>query len=320
MLKVLTSHHKGTKRLALTEAIHSKSLTWIDALNPTPEELIKISKSFEINKHDLDDVMDPQERSRVEDDGTYKLIILRAPTRTSGSMETTPIGIFIKKNNILTIHKKRVNSILEIHNYPDLLDHGVQYFVFKLIDKMVSNYFRLVEKIDSEIDDLEEKVFEHGSKKTAMHIFRIKKTLTFFQRSLLSNRETVSQIIKQNVLHLANKEVINFEDTLNDIHQLIDMTNTHKEILSGALEIHMSTISNQMNDAVKKMTVIGSFVLIPTLIASIYGMNFGQVMDAGAGPWSMPELAWMYGYPFALALMALSCIALYIFAKKHNWL
>jgi len=318
MLKVLTSHKNGTKRLSLPDAVHSTSLTWIDAVDPTNDELQKISKLFEISESDLEDVIDPEERSRVEDDGSYKLIILRAPVSISSSVETTPLGIFITKNNILTIHRKRINSIVEIHNYPDILEHGIQYFVFKLVDKLTSNYFKLIEKIDSEIDEVEKKVFEHGSKKNAIHIFQLKKTLTFFQRSLLSNRETVSQIVKQNVLHLNNKDVLNFEDISNDINQLIDMVNTHKEILTGALEIHASTISNQMNDVIKKLTVVASFAMIPTLIASIYGMNFGG--PTGQSTWNMPELAWAYGYPFALGLMVVSCIALFWWFKKNRWL
>jgi len=135
---------------------------------------------------------------------------------------------------------------------------------------------------------------------------------------LLSNRETVSQIVKQNVLHLNNKDVLNFEDISNDINQLIDMVNTHKEILTGALEIHASTISNQMNDVIKKLTVVASFAMIPTLIASIYGMNFGG--PTGQSTWNMPELAWAYGYPFALGLMVVSCIALFWWFKKNRWL
>ncbi len=319
MLKVLTSHKGKTHRLSLSAAIHSKTLTWIDVTNPTAEELKQISKLFQISEKDMADALDPEERSRVEENNKYKLIILRTPSKISQEIETTPVGIFIMRNNVLTIHKKTIQSLVEIHNYPEILAHGNQYFITRLIDKMTSTYFKLIQKIDGEIDALEERVFEHGGKKTAMHIFQLKKTLTFFKRSLLSNRETISQVIKMNVLHLDTKERMNFEDIANDINQLIDMTNTHKEILTGALEIHASTISNQLNDAVKKMTVIGSFVLLPTLIASIYGMNFGQPVT-GNSMYNMPELSWMYGYPFALGIMLLSCIALYLFFKKKKWL
>ncbi|MBT3941088.1 magnesium/cobalt transporter CorA [Candidatus Woesearchaeota archaeon] len=319
MLKVLTSHKGRTKRLAISEAVHSKTLAWIDADAPTAAELAQLSKLFGISTGDLDDIMDPQERSRVEDDKTYKLIILRSAFKRGHEIGTTPVGIIVTRNNILTIHKKRIAAIHELHNNHEILHHGVQYFVFHLIDKMMSNYFKMVEKIDGEIDDVEAKVFEHGGKSTAMHIFRLKKTLTFFQRSLLANRETMSQLIKMNVLHLTNKDLINFEDILHDISQLIDMTNTHKEILTGALEIHASTISNQMNDIIKKLTVLASFVLIPTMIASIYGMNFGQPVT-GTSVWNMPELSWAYGYPFALGTMLISCVLLFTWFKRKKWL
>jgi magnesium transporter len=320
MLKVLTSHKGKTHRLSLAEAIHSKTLAWIDINTPSEEEINKISKLFKINKSDLEDIMDPHERSRMEDNKNYHLIILRTPFKIKSEIKTSPLGIIITRNNILTIHKRQVKSLLDMHNNSEILDHGIQYFIINLINKMLSNYYKLTEQIDNDIEELEEKVFSHGGKSTAQHIFRLKKTLTFFQRSLLANRETISQLIKQNTLHLNQTDMINFGDLTNDINQLIDMTNTHKEILSSALEIHASTISNQMNNVMKRMTIIGSFVLIPTLIASIYGMNFGQVMSENSGSLNMPELAWVYGYPFALGSMIVSCIGLYIYFKKKKWL
>jgi magnesium transporter len=319
MLKVLTSRKGKTHRLSIAEAVHSKTLAWVDVTTPTEEELTKISKLFGISKSDLEDVMDPHERSRVEEDKNYKLIILRTPFKIQHEIKTSPMGIFITRNNILTVHKRKVKSITDVHNNPELLDHGIQRFIAILIDKMMSNYYDLISNVDKEIDQLEERVFNRGGKTAALHIFRLKKTLTFFQRSLMANRETLSQTVKQNILNLNRTEVLSFEDLINDINQLIDMTNTHKEILTGALEIHASTVSNQLNEVVKRMTVIGSFVLIPTMIASIYGMNFGQPIT-GNSIWNMPELSWAYGYPFALAMMFLSCVALYFYFKKKKWL
>ena len=96
----------------------------------------------------------------------------------------------------------------------------------------------------------------------------------------------------------------------SDTTQLIDMVSTYRELLTGALDIYLSSTSNNMNNIMKKLTIITSFTMIPTLIASSYGMNFR----------SIPELSWKFGYPFAILLMALSVILTYLYFKKMEWI
>jgi len=101
----------------------------------------------------------------------------------------------------------------------------------------------------------------------------------------------------------------------NDVTQLIDMEGTYRDILTGTLDIYLSSISNNLNQVMKTLTIVASFVLIPTLISGIYGMNFSK-----ASPYNMPELYWQYGYFFALGLMLFSIIFTYIFFRKKGWL
>ena len=147
------------------------------------------------------------------------------------------------------------------------------------------------------------------------HIFSIKKTLIFFHRALTANREVISSIEKEYVANIDKKNIKRFRALYNDVAQLIDMEGTYREILTGTLDIHLSSTSNNLNQAMKTLTIVASFVLVPTLISGIYGMNF-----VNNSPYNMPELYWQYGYFFALGLMLFSIIAVYIFFKKKKWL
>jgi len=135
-----------------------------------------------------------------------------------------------------------------------------------------------------------------------------------FAPNLTGNREVIAGIEKEYVMHIEKKNVKLFRNIYNDVVQLIDMVSTNREILTGAMDIYLSSISNSMNVIMKTLTIISAFVLIPTLISGVYGMNF-----AGGGL-NMPELTWRYGYVFALLLMLVSVLVLFIWFKKRKWL
>ncbi|MCW4026371.1 MAG: magnesium and cobalt transport protein CorA, partial [Candidatus Bathyarchaeota archaeon] len=139
--------------------------------------------------------------------------------------------------------------------------------------------------------------------------FRIKKTLIYFHKALTANREVVTSIEKQYLKHISKKELKEFRILYNDIVQLIDTCDTQRDVTTGVIDIYLSSVSNLTNDVVKKLTVIASFVLVPTLISGIYGMNFRI----------MPEIPWAYGYPFALGLMVFSVVAMWVYFKKAKW-
>ena len=101
----------------------------------------------------------------------------------------------------------------------------------------------------------------------------------------------------------------------NDVTQLIDTEGTYRDILTGTLDVYLSSVSNNLGQVMKTLTVISAFVLIPTLITGIYGMNFSK-----ASQYNMPELYWQYGYFFALGLMLISMIVAFVFFKRKGWL
>ena len=169
--------------------------------------------------------------------------------------------------------------------------------------------------MDDRIDVIEDKVIEKPDKTTVKSIFTIKKTLIYFHKALTANREVISAIEKEYVANIDKKNIKRFRALYNDVTQLIDTEGTYRDILTGTLDVYLSSVSNNLGQVMKTLTVISAFVLIPTLISGIYGMNFNN-----ASQYNMPELYWQYGYFFALGLMLISMIVAYVFFRKKGWL
>ena len=135
--------------------------------------------------------------------------------------------------------------------------------------------------------------------------------MIYFHKSLVGNRKVIEGIEKQFVKEIKGKNTKKFQYLYNDINQLIDMVDTYRDILTNSLDVHYTALSNDMNIVMKRLTIITSFIMVPALIASIYGMNFVYPPDF--------ELSKRSFY-FALGLMGASIVGIYFFFKKMKWI
>lgn len=312
---MITSVSVSSGKIKRYKKIEHSNHTWIDALNPTPEELNKISKEFGISRYRLDRSLDEQERSRVVnlEDGIY--VAYQAPYFKKDEVITLSFAIFIKKNTILTLRNHKIVSLNQIASLPDtklneLLSKGAWNFLHYILDEVNDNYFAVSEQITSKINELEDNTVDDERAESMESFFSIKKTLIYLHKSLSANRDVLARVDKEEIKELKPETRNKFRDIYVDTIQLMDMINTNREILTTIAEIHASNVSNDLNKVMKKLTVYAALVMVPTLISGIYGMNFRQ----------MPELYWIYGYPFAIGLMLLSVIMLYILFKLKKWI
>lgn len=311
------SHINGKpKKCSSLSDLKGKTPIWVDCLNPSEAELIGLSKDSEIELGDLKESLDEEERPRVLDRKNYSIIIFKAPLVGEDEIETTPISIFISKtkNNVITLRIKEIPSIVKIKDSilskDKFLEKGLIYFVFRLLDSIMDSYFSTLDKMDDRIDKIEDKLLDKPEKSVVEQIFHTKKTLIYFSRGLKANREVLTSIVKEYALQIQKSDIKPFKTLYYDTIQLGDTVSNYRDILTGMLDIYLSSVSNNMNVVMKKITAWGGLILVPTLISGIYGMNFKM----------MPELYWKYGYFFALGLMAVSVTGLLIYFNKKKWL
>ncbi|HII72403.1 TPA: magnesium/cobalt transporter CorA [Candidatus Woesearchaeota archaeon] len=312
MIDILTRSNEKIVKGEL-EDLHTKKIVWVDTLDPTDVQLKKISEHSGISVNDFKEHHTARERPNTFEFEKYSMIVFGCPA--SGYHLPTTIAVYILgNNNIITIRKKEIAGIQRMKD--EILEKSPKYFdsaakvIRVMFERIVDDYFAELDKLQAETDRIEARAFKQPDEKIMEEIFKIKKQTLHMHKTLIANREVITQIEKQYLSKLSRKEIYEFTDIKNDTIQLIDSTETLRELATGVIDIYMTSVSNQMNIVVKKLTVAASYVLIPTLIASIYGMNFHY----------MPEIPWKWGYPFSLGIMVLSIMAMYVYFKKSHWL
>ncbi len=321
MLKIIKTVN-GKKEAGILKDLNKNTAIYVDMEEPSLKELDEISQYINYPiKHIKADIKKTS-RPKVDDLGEYSLIVFKAPyTDATRTMRTTSLAIFLskKKNNVIIIRKKRnvnaINRIEELINKDkNFMKKGPGYFVFRLLDFIEDDFFNIIEQVGDKVDAIEERVLAGGKdatgKETMKAIFIMKKSTIYLHKALVADREVISSIEKEYLDDIPRKDLKHYRTLYSDMAQMIENVSTYSEILTGTLDVHLANVSNNLNEIVKRVTVWGTFIFIPTVIASVYGMNFKN----------MPEISWEYGYAFALGLMIVSVFLAWAYFKKKKWL
>lgn len=318
MLKVF-ERKKGIFRKGSIDDIDSREISWLNCYSPTSEELSKISKKIKIPKDKLLHFIDETARPHILNTREFSVVFWSMPNIVETRLKKDMIAIFfLPNNNILTLSNNEISVIKEFEER--VIKNGEiirtpASFLHNLMNETVTKLFSIMDQLEEQIDITETDVLKKPERGLIAKIFSIKKDILLLHKAIVADREVIIGIEKGFLGRIPEREITNFRLLYNDLVQLIDISETYRDIATGIIEIYLSTISNALNNSVKKLTAWGGLILIPTLIASIYGMNFQRVSE-----FNMPELYWPFGYFFSLGLMAFSVLILYIYFRKKRWL
>lgn len=251
----------------------------INVVNPDKEELEKLTGEMRIPSDFLTDPMDIDERSRIETENGFLLIVLRLPKYNEGSdipFTTFPAGIVLTKDD--TIVFVSASDIMDILNLSDSRLKGVadgkrSSVILHIFLKTALLYLRHLKEINHKYGQIEHELQKSLKNKELINLLNIEKSLVFFMTSLKSNELMMERLMKTELLKLTADDKDRLEDVLIDNRQAIEMANIYSNILSGMMDAFASVISNNLNVVMKILTSITVILMIPTLAASIYGMN-----------------------------------------------
>jgi magnesium transporter len=187
---------------------------------------------------------------------------------------------------------------------------GADYLCYALLDSIVDNYFIILEKFGEKIEGMEEELVQNPDPNTLQTIHSLKRELIFMRKSVWPLREVVNALDRGESTLIRKTTGIYLRDVYDHTIQVIDTVETFRDMVSGMLDIYLSSVSNRMNEVMKVLTIIATIFIPLTFIAGIYGMNFSF----------MPELGWRFGYFGALGVMALIFVAMVIYFKRRAWL
>ena len=229
-------------------------------------------------------------------------------------MVDSEIHAFVGQRFLITLRYPPVFDLAGVlgrwDRHPDLTREGGGFLLYTLLDEVVDGYFVLVERLEDLSDEIEERIFaDEPDRAVEQTIFQMRRRLVQVRRRVMPMREMVGLLQGQPMLVPAPLAPY-YRDVGDHVIRVLEFLDNLRDFLASALEAELSQVSNRLNLIMKKLTSWAAIILIPTLIAAVYGMNFRH----------MPELSWRFGYLFALGLMAASAIVLYWVFKRREWL
>ncbi len=306
---MLKSYKIGPRGLNRSDV--SKS-NWVH-LEKAKKDDFDTVKPLKIGLRDFKSCIDKLERSRIVNRENYTLILFKINSKKSNRSAT--MGVFLFDKKIITVHEFGCPFVLDIVNHPENIK-SINGLLIRIIQEVTKTFFIETDRLEEEVSKIEDRISSKSSKSTIEKLFKVRKDLVFLARSVAGNRDVINSMITNASMFRLNKmEKLDLSEIHTDQIQLAETMAIYREILSNAVEIYNSNISNEMNKIIQRLTIVGSFILLPTLIASIYGMNF----KPETSPYNMPELTWKYGYFFSLGLMAVSIIGTYSYFKLKKW-
>jgi len=285
---------------------------WIDLIAPSPEEVERLHKEFEIDLQDIADCLDPNERSRVEVEEKYDLLVIRSiltDEHYHERIQTIPIGVIVTPKHIITV---RIGAAFDARELTSDLKrkpkmvHKEDVFL-ALIRKVHRDIERTIRPIERKIGAIQDSILTSRSSDIAHNAFALNNGLILLNTALLSNLNAISMLSRMRQIHMSKQKLDLAEDIENDVAQLYEMTTIYREILSNILSAYESEISNNLGAIMKTLTTISLILILPTLIASLYGMNV-------ALPFQTDPLAFW----FVIGISSVCVVALWVvFRLKH---
>jgi len=301
----------------LKDLFKEKQVNWVDIVGTKNLDIIKsIGENFNIHPLIVEDIYSADQRLKIDYFPDYAFIVVKAVNYIKGEIfELEQINIIFGKNFVFSFQEFLPNQFEQIFERIKqakgrVRKFGADYLVYVLLDILVDNYFTIMEDFSERIDELQEILIENPSPKVLQEIYELKKDLIKIRKAAWPLREVVSQISKIGAEFFNESTNIYFRDVYDHVIQIIDTLETYRDMLSGMVDIFMSSVSNKMNEIMKVLTIIATIFIPLTFIAGVYGMNFQF----------MPELAWKWGYFLIMCLMIVIGIGMIIFFRRKKWL
>jgi magnesium transporter len=295
------------------------TVTWvnIDGLHDI-RIMEKIGKHFGLHPLVLEDILNTEQRPKIEDFDQYLFIVLKMLfcDENDGEIRAEQVSIILGPNFVLSF-QERVGDIFNplrerIRSAKGRVRKmGPDYLAYNLLDAIVDNYFVVLEKLGEQIEGMEEELVTNPTPETLQKIHNLKREMIFLRKSVWPLREVVSRLERGESELIKDSTGIYLRDVYDHTIQVIDTIETYRDMLSGMLDIYLSSISNRMNQVMKVLTIIATIFIPLTFVAGIYGMNFEY----------MPELKWHWFYPKAFWLVMLGVAALMlVYFRRKRWL
>ncbi|MDR1565696.1 MAG: magnesium/cobalt transporter CorA [Treponema sp.] len=295
-------------------------ITWINVDSLTSRvDIIKLAETFGIHPLTVEDILDTEQRPKVEEFDDYIYITFKAVNRKTASRDGfhvfEQISLVLMESTVITFQEIPGDSFDGIrkrilNNAGRIRKMGTGYLAYTIMDAVVDDYILALDSLGAGIEDFEDRAIDERDGSFIQDLQKTKQNLIRMRRVVWPLRESISGI-----LHMESKLISSdlepfYKDVYDAVIQAVETVETYRELIAGVMEIRLSTVSNRMNSVMKVLTIISTIFIPLTFIVGVYGMNFKF----------MPELDMRYAYPVTWAVMIVIVIGMLLAFKRRRWL
>jgi magnesium transporter len=296
----------------------NNGLLWVNLDKPTDEELLEILQDiFHFHPLTIEDCQSQGFQTAKVDDHEDYLFIITHTLKSVNDFEkltTDELNIFLGSNFVVTSHQADdmhpIQCVWELLAKDDrIATRGADFLCHAILDVVVDDYLPLIDKMDEEIDWLEDMVLEKPNPQTLQRILSLKHSTLTLRRIIAPQREIMNILSRDDFRQIQDANKIYFRDIYDHLVRFQDLSESVRDIVSGTLDIYLSATSNRLNEVMKALTIVSTIFLPLTFIAGVYGMNFHH----------FPELTWKFGYLYVWILYILIVFVMIWYFKKRKW-
>ena len=301
-----------------TEVNEYKRGNWIDMINPTESEIFEVCRNLNIEQEFIKYSLDYEEKARIdleEDDGTILFIIDVPIIEKENDVEiytTMPVGvIFVRDEYVITVSLKENDIIKKMERIvgKKVITYKKSQFLFQLFYENSSAFLKLLKEINKKTEHIERTLKKDLKNEDLLKMLNLEKALVYITTSLKSDEVVMEKTLRGKIIKLYEEDEDLLEDAIVENKQAIEMSKIYSDILNETMDMYASIISNNINDIMKFLTSITIILAIPTLVASLWGMNV-----------PVPFQNYLYGFPVLLAVSFVVTLTVMIWLKKRNML
>ena len=293
------------------------TVTWlnIDGLHEI-DILEKIGKHYNIHPLILEDILNTQQRPKIEILDDYIYVVLKMiAIDEQNELIIEQLSILLGENFVITFQESKGDIFDPVrerikNSKGRIRKDGPDYLIYAIMDVVIDYYFSILEKLNETIEYLDDNVVENPDSALVQQIQQLKRKLIFLRKSVWPLRELISSLTREETNLIKESTMPYLRDLYDHTIQVNDNIETFRDMVSGILDVYLSSVSNKMNEVMKVLTIIATIFIPLTFIAGIYGMNFEF----------MPELRFHWGYPVIWMIMITIFVCMLFYFRRKRWL
>ena len=321
MLINCVAYENGRKLADITVEAISEYLArpgcfvWVALKDPGPGELAVMQHEFGLHDLAVEDARKTNQRPKIDEYGDELFGVLKTIELEGDEFQVGEVDVFVGPNYVLSIRNGTVRGFVDVRNRaerePHLLKQGSGFVFYALMDAVVDRYFPVLDELEAELESIEDRIFAQGSARATIEaLYVLKGKLMILKHAVSPLMEAAGKLYGGRVPAVVAGMGDYFRDVYDHLYRINQAIESIRDMIGTALQVNLGLIAIGESEVNKKLAAWAAIFAVATALAGIWGMNFKH----------MPELDWVFGYPFALTLIIVSCVWLYTRFKKTGWL